>query len=111
MEREKDRILNQYTGAGYGAKQGFINLVFDEKAPPPNKLSSEEINSHILGVILANQYNLKKGKELFGDRCDKAVMDELSEIYGLETYEPCKSRICPTKTKNGLSSHSFSFLK
>ena len=56
--------------------------------PPPDKLSPEEIDSHILGVILANQYNLKKGKELFVDRCDKAVMDELSEIDGLETDEP-----------------------
>ena len=88
VEKEKDKILNQYTGAGYGTKQGFINLVFDENAPPPNTLSLEEIDSHILRVILANKYDLKKGKELFRDRCDKAVMDELSEIDGLETYEP-----------------------
>ena len=36
VEREKDEILIQYTGAGYRTKQGFINLVFDENAPPPN---------------------------------------------------------------------------
>jgi len=29
VEREKDGILNQYAGAGYGAKWGFINLLFD----------------------------------------------------------------------------------
>ena len=88
VESEKDEILSQYAGARYGAKRGFINLVFDDNAPPPSELSSEEIDLHILGVILANQYNLKKGKELFGDRCDKAMMAELSEIDGLETYEP-----------------------
>ena len=88
VEREKDNILNQYAGAGYGTKQDFMNLVFDENAPPPSELSPEEIDLHVLGVILANQYNLKKGKELFGNRCRKAVMTELSEIDGLETYEP-----------------------
>merc|ERR1712086_960315 len=88
VEREADEILNQYIGAGYGTKQGFMNLVFDEDAPPPSELSPEEIDSHILGVILANQYNLKKGKELYGDCADEAVMVELSEIDGLETYEP-----------------------
>ena len=36
---------------------------------------------------ITNQYILKNGKELFGDRCDKAVMAELSEIDGLETHE------------------------
>ena len=88
VEREAEEILNQYTGAGYGTKRGFINLVSDENAPPPVELSPEEIDSHILGVILANQYNLKKGKELFGNRADEAVIAELSEIDGLETYEP-----------------------
>ena len=39
VEREKDEILNQYTDAGYGAKRDFINLVFDETAPPPSELS------------------------------------------------------------------------
>ena len=34
--RRKDKILSQYTGAGYGAKRGFINLVFDDNAPPPS---------------------------------------------------------------------------
>ena len=75
-ERDKGNILNQYIGAGYGTKRGIINLVFDINAPPPPELSPKEIDSHILGVILANQYNLKKGKELFGDRADKAVMAE-----------------------------------
>ena len=47
-----------------------------------------KIDFPILGVILANQYNLKKSKELYNDRADEAVMAELSESDGLETYEP-----------------------
>ena len=52
------------------------------------ELSPREIDSHILRVILANQYNLEKGKELFGKRADEAVMNTLSEFDGLETFEP-----------------------
>ena len=105
VEREADEILNQYTGAGYGTKWGFINLVFDENAPPPSELSPEEIDSHILGVLLANQYNLKKGKKSFGGRADEAVMAELSESDGLETYEPkrIKDLTYKGKKKEGAS--------
>ena len=55
---------------------------------------------HILEVILANQYNLKKDKELFGDRCDKAVMAELSEIDGLKTHEPQRIEDLSYEDKN-----------
>jgi hypothetical protein len=63
-------------------------LIFDETVPPPSKSSPKEIDSHILRVILANQYNLKKGPELFCERANEAVMNDLSEIDGLKTYEP-----------------------
>ena len=88
MGQEKDKILNQYTGAGYGTKRGVINPVFNKNAPPPSESSPKEIDSHIPGVILADQYNLKKDKELLGERANEAVMVELSEFDGLETYEP-----------------------
>ena len=87
MEQGKDTILNQYAGVGYGTKRGVINLTFGEHAPPPFELSPEEILTS-LGILLANQYNLKKGKELFGERVVEAVMNELSETNGLETYLP-----------------------
>ena len=53
VEGEKEKNLNQYAGAGHGTKRGFINLVFNENPPPPLELSPLEIDSHILGVILA----------------------------------------------------------
>ena len=61
--------------------------MFDEKSPPPLEVSPKDMYSKIFGVVLANQHNLKKGKELFGDRADEAVIAGLSEIGGLETYE------------------------
>ena len=79
VERKKDKIINQCTGVGYGTKRGVINLVFHQNTPPQSNLSYEEIDSHILGVILANQYNLKTGKALFDKRANEAAMAELSE--------------------------------
>ena len=58
--------------------------MFDDNAPPPSELSPKEIDSHIIGVIFANQYTLKKGKELFGNRADEAVMAELSKLMALK---------------------------
>ena len=89
-----------YAGAGYRTKQGVINLVFDENSPPPLELSPKEIDSHIIWVILANQYNLKKGMELFGENANEAVMNELSEIDGLETHEPQRIKDLIYKDKN-----------
>ena len=105
MEREKEDILNQYTDAGYGTKQGVINLMFDENAPPPSELSPEGIDSRILGVILANQYNLKRDKELFSNCADKDVINELSEIDGLESYDPQRIKNLTYKDKKRALDH------
>ena len=42
----------------------------------------------MIGVIMATQYNLKRDRELFGECVNEAVMNELSENYGLENHEP-----------------------
>ena len=41
-----------------------------------------------LGLFWKISIISKKGKELFGNRAHETVMAELSEIDGLETYEP-----------------------
>ena len=48
-------------------KTRFINLQFDDNGPPPPKITEAHTDAHILGVILVQQYGLKKGIELFGD--------------------------------------------
>ena len=37
-------------------------------------------------MILIQQYNLKKGLELFGDKGQKAVSAELKKIHDMNTY-------------------------
>ena len=67
---------------------GVLVISCSIRMPPTIRIPPKEIYSHILGVVLANQYNLKKRKELFGKRADEAVMNELSEIDCLNSYEP-----------------------
>eukprot|EP00957_Ditylum_brightwellii_P036209 2743355-Ditylum_brightwellii.AAC.1 len=46
------------------------------------------LTEHLLGVILVQQYNLKKGLELFGDRAEIATSKELQQIHDFGTYVP-----------------------
>ena len=36
-------------------------------------MTEEDINAHIMGVVLVEHYKIKKGMELFGERGEKAV--------------------------------------
>ena len=60
-------LLNVYAGAGYQAKknmnevQGVVNLNLGEEPLPP--LTEAQVESHIMGVVFAQQYTLKKGLE------------------------------------------------
>ena len=47
---------------------------------------------HLLGVILVQQYNLKKGLELFGDRAEVATTKELQQIHDFGTYVPQEAK-------------------
>ena len=38
----------------------------------------EQLESHLVGVVVAQQYNMNKLKELFGGKVDAAVMRELN---------------------------------
>ena len=57
-----------------------------QKIPPA--VTEEEINAHIMGLVLVEHYNMKKGLELFVESCEKAVTKELSKIHDMSTYEP-----------------------
>ena len=51
-------------------------------------MKEEYINAHIMVVVLVEHYNPKKGMELFGERGEKVVTQELQKIYDMNTYEP-----------------------
>ena len=75
----------------YDTVREVLNLETDEGEPVFSEMSEEDCDTHVMGVLLAQHYNMKKAKELFGDRSDKAVMRELSQIHAYETYEPQKA--------------------
>ena len=54
-----------------------------EEAPT----SGEEIEAHILGVIMVEHYSMKKGIDLFGDRVETAVTKELKEMNNMNIYK------------------------
>ena len=82
------RMKEAHFGAGYKTKQGVINVEFKEDGPPPPKMTEEEIESHLIGVVLVQQYNLNQGIKLFGARAEETVEKELRQINNLETYIP-----------------------
>ena len=77
-----------YEGAGYNTKKGVIHVEAVKGAPPPESMTEEECESHVVGLVMAHMYNLKKGTKLFGDKADEAVLKELTEIDDFETYKP-----------------------
>ena len=83
---DAEKIKIQFAGAGYNTKRGVLNLQFDDAKIA--KMSEEQLDAHIVGVIMSQQYSLKKGIELFGERGDAAVEKELTQIHEMEAYEP-----------------------
>ena len=51
-------------------------------------MTEYDINSHIMGVVLSEHYNMKNDLELFDERGEKAVTEELQNIHNMNTYEP-----------------------
>ena len=51
-------------------------------------MTEEQLDAHIVRVIIAQQHGLNKGLHLFGDKVYVAVQKYLNPIHELETYEP-----------------------
>ena len=86
-EREKEETLSQYKGTGYVSTRGFINLIFDETAPLHLSCSLKKSIHIYLSLFWLINIIQKERTELFDEHANKAVMNELSESDGLETYE------------------------
>ena len=71
-------------------------------------MTEEQSDAHIVGVIFAQHFRLKKGLELFGEKADVAVQKELSQIHQMDTYEPVhKSDLTFEDRKKALASLMF----
>ena len=88
-ESDGERLGQQYAESGYNVKKGVIAMELTDDAKDASRQTSEqEIKFHIIGVVLAQQYNLRKGLELFGDRAEAAVDAELSQMHSLKAFIP-----------------------
>ena len=71
-------------------------------------MSEEDCEAHVVGVLMAGHYSMKKAKELFGDRSDDVIMKELRQIHSFKTYEPLKaSNLTWEEKKEALNSLLF----
>ena len=70
-------------------KIGVIDLNMDTpvqvQTPDEGWWDDASLTEHLLGVILVQQYNPKKGLELFGDRAEVALTKELQQIHDFGT--------------------------
>ena len=66
----------------------IIPLHNAEEAPPLKGMSEEEIEAHILGVVMIEHYSMKKSIDLFSNQAKTAVTKELTKINNINTYEP-----------------------
>ena len=51
---------------------------------PVSKMTKEQIDAHLLGIALVQQYNIQKGCN--GDRADEAVAKVLTSFDSHDTY-------------------------
>ena len=65
------------TASSAKTMRGVININFAEKASPLEAMTDEEVEAHILGIIMVEHYSMKEGMDLFGDCSETAVTKEL----------------------------------
>ena len=93
--RETRYTLNEVVPFGDTPyKMDVVNLNIDTpvqvqvQTPDEGWEDNDSLTDHLLGVILVQQYNLKKGLELFGDRAEAATTKELQQIHDFGTHVP-----------------------
>ena len=69
---------------------GVLNVNIDApvKDTSRNCMDDSSLDEYLLEVVLVQQYNLRKGLELFGDRAEEATKNELQQIHDFGTYIP-----------------------
>ena len=71
-------------------KVGVLNANLDTptQALDEGWQDDNNLTEHFLGAILVQQYNMKKGLQLFGERAEEATTKELQQIHDFGTYVP-----------------------
>ena len=81
-------------------QNGVINLGLNEMSHLVSEMSKFEVDEHITGLIMAHQYSLKKGIQLFGNRAEEATVKELKQIHDMDTYTPLDPKTLSQEEKN-----------
>ena len=82
---------DQYTANKNGVM--LLNVMDDNPDRTPVPMSTEDIDDHVLGIALIEQYSLKRATKTFGaESSNAAVSKELNQIHDMETYIPIDSR-------------------
>ena len=63
-----------------------VNLDAPVKYIVRNWMDESYLDEHLMGVVLVQQYNLRKVLESFGDRAEEATKNELQQIHDFGTY-------------------------
>ena len=63
-------------------------------------MTQEEINAHICGVALLQQFSLKAGLKHFGKKDEEAVTSELTQMHEMATYKPVAPETLSQQQKN-----------
>jgi len=66
--------------------EGVINM--NARDAEDYKMSDDEVNHHIIGVVMAQHVSLKAGLKKFGVPGGKATNKELSQLYDMVTCIP-----------------------
>ena len=67
---------------------GVINLNLSDPTYTRRKMGEQEVEEHVLGLIMAHQYSMKKGIEIFGEKGEEATLKDLKQIHDMDTYTP-----------------------
>ena len=68
-------------------------------------MNGEECEAHVVGLVLAQVYSLRKSTELFGEKAEHATMTELSQVDDFEAYRPLhKHELSEQDRKDALES-------
>ena len=85
-----------------------VNLDATTEVPARNWMYERSLDKHLLGLVLVQQYNLKKGLGMFGYRAEDATKNELQQIHDFGTYIPMDAKSLSREDKmKALSSLMF----
>merc|ERR1712127_877817 len=86
--KDQDGVVLFSTSQELASK--YVNGVCNINVTPDGtqKVSKEDVNAHVLGVIMAQKFSLHAGLKKFGDRAKEAVSKELTQIHQMGTYTP-----------------------